>query len=152
MFKILMALGYDLRIASLFSSFLYDHQSPAHHFYKSRVEHYRQAKSRSAPPSNVESSSGTKRPVAAPPSPNNFSSAQTEQNQDDAPTGAKRKRKSRWGSECDRVELPDPSVVVPQMVKPDPDAPSLSGTLLCLCPLIISHHKHMPYYIHGPVN
>ncbi|XP_060762314.1 SURP and G-patch domain-containing protein 1 isoform X2 [Neoarius graeffei] len=107
-------------------SFLYDHQSPAHHFYKSRVEHYRQAKSRSAPPSNVESSSGTKRPVAAPPSPNNFSSAQTEQNQDDAPTGAKRKRKSRWGSECDRVELPDPSVVVPQMVKPDPDAPSLS--------------------------
>ncbi|MCI4390916.1 hypothetical protein PGIGA_G00128430 [Pangasianodon gigas] len=110
--------------------FLYDHQSPAHGFYKSKVEEYRQAKSRSAPPSTVESSSGTKRPVetppAAAPAPNILSSAQTEQNKDIAPTGAKRKRKSRWGSEGDRVELPVPSVIIPQMVKPDPDTPTLS--------------------------
>ncbi|KAF4076425.1 hypothetical protein AMELA_G00214950 [Ameiurus melas] len=109
-------------------SFLYDHQSPAHRFYKSKVEEYRQAKNRSAPPSSVESSSGTKRSVATPPTPTtyNLSSSKAEQNQDLAPTGAKRKRKSRWGSEGDRVELPVPSVVIPQMVKPDPDSPALS--------------------------
>ncbi|XP_047018635.1 SURP and G-patch domain-containing protein 1 isoform X2 [Ictalurus punctatus] len=109
-------------------SFLYDHQSPAHRFYKSKVEEYRQAKSRSAPLSSVESSSGTKRSVATPPSPTpyNLSSSKAEQNQDLAPTGVKRKRKSRWGSEGDRVELPVPSVVIPQMVKPDPDSPALS--------------------------
>ncbi|XP_053507016.1 SURP and G-patch domain-containing protein 1 isoform X2 [Ictalurus furcatus] len=109
-------------------SFLYDHQSPAHRFYKSKVEEYRQAKSRSTPPSSVESSSGTKRSVATPPSPTpyNLSSSKAEQNQDLAPTGVKRKRKSRWGSEGDRVELPVPSVVIPQMVKPDPDSPALS--------------------------
>ncbi|KAF7692434.1 SURP and G-patch domain-containing protein 1 isoform X1 [Silurus meridionalis] len=111
-------------------SFLYDHQSPAHRFYKSKVEEYRQAKSQSAPPSSVESPSGTKRPVASPPAaaPDtySYSPAQSEQNQDSASTCAKRKRKSRWGSECNRVEMPLSSVIMPQMVKPDPDAPSLS--------------------------
>lgn len=104
------------------------------------MEEYRQAKSQSAPPPGVESSSGTKRPVptspADAPAPYLLISPQTEQNQDIAAAGAKRKRKSRWGSEEDKVDLPVPSVVVPQMVKPDPDAPSLSGTLPCLCPLI----------------
>lgn len=119
-----------------FSSFLYDNQSPAHRFYKSKVEEYRQAKSRSAPLSGDESPSGIMHPVPAPsaaaPTPSIFSSAQIEQNLDTGPTAAKRKRKSRWGSEGDKVELPVPSVVIPQMIKPDPDAPTLSGTLPCL--------------------
>ncbi|KAM9440111.1 SURP and G-patch domain-containing protein 1 isoform 2-T2 [Clarias gariepinus] len=107
-------------------SFLYDHQSPAHRFYKSKVEEYRQAKSRSAPPPSDDFFSGTMHQVQAPPAPNVFSSGPAEQNQETAPTGAKRKRKSRWGSECERVDLPVPSVVIPQRVKPDPDAPALS--------------------------
>ncbi|KAK2868329.1 hypothetical protein Q7C36_000200 [Tachysurus vachellii] len=107
-------------------SFLYDHQSPAHHFYKSKVEEYHQSNSQSASPPSVEFSSGTKRPGTTPPTPYNLGSPQTEQYQDGATAGAKRKRKSRWGSEDDRVELPVPSVVIPQMVKPDPDAPALS--------------------------
>lgn len=128
------------------------------------MEEYRQAKSRSAPLSSVESSLGTKRSVATPPSPTpyNLSSSKAEQNQDLAPTGVKRKRKSRWGSEGDRVELPVPSVVIPQMVKPDPDSPALSGTLPCLCVLYIiyiyisersTHTRHVLYCsTHGPVS
>lgn len=42
---------------------------------------------------------------------------------------AKRKRKSRWGSEEDKVNLPMPSIVIPQEINAsDPNAPSLSGT------------------------
>lgn len=137
--------SYDIQKNNIndlpFCSFLYDHRSPAHRFYKSRVEEYRRAKSQSGPPSAVEVSSGNKRPVSTLPAPphSNFNSDQTDQNQDTAPAGAKRKRKSRWGCEGERVELPVPAVIVPQMIKPDPDAPSLSGTLPYLC----NKHKHM---------
>lgn len=46
----------------------------------------------------------------------------------------KRKRKSRWGSEDDKVNLPMPSIIIPQEINvPDPNAPSLSGTSeLCI--------------------
>lgn len=41
----------------------------------------------------------------------------------------KRKRKSRWGSEDDKVQLPIPPIVIPQDINvPDPETPSLSGT------------------------
>lgn len=41
----------------------------------------------------------------------------------------KRKRKSRWGSEDDKVKLPVPPIVVPNEITPeDPNTPSLSGT------------------------
>ncbi|XP_053738859.1 SURP and G-patch domain-containing protein 1 [Synchiropus splendidus] len=47
--------------------------------------------------------------------------------QETATQPVKRKRKSRWGAEDDKVQLPVPPVVVPQdVVVPDSDAPALS--------------------------
>lgn len=111
-------------------SFLYDHQSPAHHFYKSKVEEYRQAKNSSTSPSDVEAAFGTTHPVPSSPTaaPHFPSSAQVEsRSEESAPTSAKRKRKSRWGAEEDKVELPIPPIVIPpQMADADPETPSLS--------------------------
>lgn len=43
----------------------------------------------------------------------------------------KRKKKSRWGSEEDKVELPIPPIIVPEEINiPDPNMPALSGTWL----------------------
>ncbi|KAG5851377.1 hypothetical protein ANANG_G00092640 [Anguilla anguilla] len=38
----------------------------------------------------------------------------------------KRKRKSRWGSEDDKVDLPIPPIIIPPEAEPEPDTPSLS--------------------------
>uniref|UniRef100_A0A8C5B7U7 SURP and G-patch domain-containing protein 1 n=1 Tax=Gadus morhua TaxID=8049 RepID=A0A8C5B7U7_GADMO len=84
-------------------SFLYDHQSPAHHFYKERVEQFRQSKVDRSSPATAEV------PESASPPP------------------VKRKRKSRWGSEDDKVELPIPLSAIKQEVDvPDANTPSLS--------------------------
>ncbi|KAI4878634.1 hypothetical protein NFI96_033611, partial [Prochilodus magdalenae] len=110
-------------------SFLYDHQSPAHRFYKAKVEEYRKCTNSSVSPPCVEPSSDIKWPAASSPSAASYthSSAQAEpQSQEAAPTSAKRKRKSRWGAEDDKVELPIPPIVIPQMDKIEPEAPSLS--------------------------
>ncbi|XP_066508362.1 SURP and G-patch domain-containing protein 1-like isoform X2 [Hoplias malabaricus] len=109
--------------------FLYEHQDPAHHFYKAKLEEYSDVKNISAAPPSDESASSKKQPIASSPAsgPITPSLAQTEpQCQDPGPSSAKRKRKSRWGSEDDRVDLPVPPVVIPQIDKTDPDTPSLS--------------------------
>lgn len=122
-------------------SFLYDHQSPAHRFYKEKVEEYHQAKASQSPPSAAqEPGMGGQRPAAPPlpgvppPPPPCYPKvvAQTDSvpplHSDEAtPTPVKRKRKSRWGSEDDKVELPIAPIIVPQEVdSPDPTIPSLS--------------------------
>ncbi|KAG9278654.1 SURP and G-patch domain-containing protein 1 isoform X1 [Astyanax mexicanus] len=110
-------------------SFLYDQQSPAHHFYKSKVEEYRQAKNSSSSPPRVEPSVGTTHPVPSLPSaaPHIPSSVKVEPSEESAPTCAKRKRKSRWGAEEDKVELPIPPIIIPpQMIDAEPETPSLS--------------------------
>lgn len=100
-------------------SFLYDHHSPVHSFYKERLQEYRAAAAQNTPaPAEAE---------AAPPTLNHSS---VPSSQDAEPVPVKRKRKSRWGSEDDKVNLPMPSIVIPQEINiPDPNAPSLSGTL-----------------------
>ncbi|XP_072525121.1 SURP and G-patch domain-containing protein 1 [Salminus brasiliensis] len=110
-------------------SFLYDHQSPAHHFYKAKVEEYRHAKTSSTSPPSVEPSMCTTRPVPCSPTAalHTLSSAQVEpQSQESAPTSAKRKRKSRWGAVDDKVDLPIPPIVIPQMASTESETPSLS--------------------------
>ncbi|XP_071346848.1 SURP and G-patch domain-containing protein 1 [Trachinotus anak] len=111
-------------------SFLYDHQSPAHRFYKEKVEEYRAAASQSSSPPAAESRTDVERPTAPPlpgiPPPLNPASLPS--NQESCTPPFKRKRKSRWGSEDDKVELPIPSVVVPQEINvPDPNTPALSA-------------------------
>lgn len=54
-------------------------------------------------------------------------------NEDSETPPVKRKRKSRWGSEDDKVQLPIPPVVIPNEINAqDPDTPSLSGTYACV--------------------
>ncbi|XP_069013245.1 SURP and G-patch domain-containing protein 1 isoform X1 [Embiotoca jacksoni] len=111
-------------------SFLYDHQSPAHRFYKEKVQEYRAATSQSSSPPATDSRTDAQR-SAAPPLPGvpplqNRTSVPHLQESETPPV--KRKRKSRWGSEDDKVELPLPPIVVPQENNvPDPNAPSLSA-------------------------
>lgn len=111
-------------------SFLYDEQSPAHRFYKQKVQEYRAVVSKSlSTPSAAATAAGTNlRQPAAPPvsSAVNPSSSPHSTEADNPPV--KRKRKSRWGSEDERVELPVPQIVIPPEIGvPDPDAPALSG-------------------------
>lgn len=119
-------------------SFLYDSQSPACHLYKIKLEEYKKAKTRPQAPPSADFLSTTKQPGAFPPaqspSPSTPHSGATEQQlQDTAPSGTKRKRKSRWGSEEDRMDLPIPQIIIPPMMKPEPDTPSLSEQeLRCL--------------------
>ncbi|KAM6989354.1 SURP and G-patch domain-containing protein 1 [Tautogolabrus adspersus] len=109
-------------------SFLYDLQSPAYHFYKEKVQEYRAAASQnSSPPAEV---SGTHllRPaipssLGIPPPPNPTSLPKI---QDTVTPPVKRKRKSRWGSEDDKVELPLPPIVVPPEIVQDTNTPALS--------------------------
>lgn len=115
----------------LFFSFLHDHQSPAYRFYKEKIQEYRAAASQRSSPPAAESGKYLNRPAApplsGPPPPLNPTSVLQIQETETPPV--KRKRKSRWGSEDDKVELPMPPIIVPQeIVAPDPDTPSLSGT------------------------
>lgn len=102
-------------------SFLYDEQSPAHRFYKQKVQEYRATVSKSLPtPSAAAAGTNLQQPAANP------SSSPHSTEADNPPV--KRKRKSRWGSEDERVELPVPQIVIPPEISvPDPDAPTLSG-------------------------
>ncbi|XP_011614782.2 SURP and G-patch domain-containing protein 1 isoform X1 [Takifugu rubripes] len=98
-------------------SFLYDQHSQVHRFYKERVQEYRAAAAQS-----VSAPAPT---AAAPPTVNHPA---VTGGQEAEPVPVKRKRKSRWGSEDDKVNLPMPSIVIPQEINlPDPNAPSLSA-------------------------
>uniref|UniRef100_A0A3Q0SKS3 SURP and G-patch domain containing 1 n=1 Tax=Amphilophus citrinellus TaxID=61819 RepID=A0A3Q0SKS3_AMPCI len=111
-------------------SFLYDEQSPAYHFYKEKVKEYRAANSRSSSVPGGDSVSDVKPPAASP-----VSEISPQQSRPSAPNTkesetppVKRKRKSRWGSEEDKVELPVPPIVIPHEISvPDPNTPSLSA-------------------------
>ncbi|TNN78085.1 SURP and G-patch domain-containing protein 1 [Liparis tanakae] len=110
-------------------SFLYDLQSPAHRYYKEKVQEYRAAASQSASPLAAKSWTDLRQPAAAPlpevSPPLNPASLVHIQSGDTPPV--KRKRKSRWGSEDDRVELHIPPIIVPQEFHvPDPNTPCLS--------------------------
>lgn len=95
---------------SLSSRFLNDDQSPGHRFYQEKLQEYR---------AEASGGSSSPQPNAAP---------RPHIPEADNPP-VKRKRKSRWGSEDDKVELPMPPIVVPQEINlPDPNIPSLSGT------------------------
>ncbi|CAL8281562.1 unnamed protein product [Lota lota] len=124
-------------------SFLYDHQSPAHRFYKEKVEQFRQSKAARGSPATAEVPELVVQRPAAPPLtavpppppparypyvPNQTGSPPPlAPNPEATPPPVKRKRKSRWGSEDDKVELPLPHVAVHQEVDiPDPNTPSLS--------------------------
>lgn len=114
-------------------SFLYDHQSPAYHFYKDKVQEYRATASQTSSSPAAESRTDLQRP-AAPPLlgiPPSLNPAFQPHNQEVETPPVKRKRKSRWGAEDDKVELPMPPVIIPQEITvPDPNTPSLSGTLV----------------------
>ncbi|KAM9428806.1 SURP and G-patch domain-containing protein 1-like isoform 1-T1 [Salvelinus alpinus] len=119
-------------------SFLYDLQSPAHHFYKEKVEEYRQAKNDQSPPIKQEPGVGLTRPAAPPltypppPShyPNLLGQVKLEpgleiKEEVAGPPMVKRKRKSRWGSEDDKVDLSLPPIIIPKEEEPEP-SPCLS--------------------------
>ncbi|KAL6104435.1 sugp1 [Pungitius sinensis] len=121
-------------------SFLYDHQSPAHRFYKEKVQEYRAAASQSSSPPTAKPWIDFQRPAAPPPPPSSSSSSSSSikppapnpapllhVQETDAPP-VKRKRKSRWGSEDDKVELHIPPIIIPPEINvPDPNAPFLSA-------------------------
>ncbi|KAM6948462.1 SURP and G-patch domain-containing protein 1 [Aplochiton taeniatus] len=124
-------------------SFLYEHQSPAHHFYKQKLEEYSRAKE--CPSSPTEDS--TTQPVTLsgptpPPPPPQYPNLANQEapgptandSQDTGPPVVKRKRKSRWGSEDDKVELPLPPIIIPQEAQYiEPNTPCLSvQELRCL--------------------
>lgn len=113
-------------------SFLYDCQSPAYHFYKEKLQEYRGTASQSSSPPATESGD-LQRPPGQPlpgftpqlhPHP-----AFVPHTQESETPPAKRKRKSRWGSEDDKVTLPIPPIVIPQEMLnvEDPNTPSLSA-------------------------
>lgn len=125
-----------------FFSFLYDQQSPAFRFYKEKVQECRAAASQSSSPPAAESGRDLHRPAAAPllgiPPPVNHAPPPHIQEGETPPV--KRKRKSRWGSEDDKVELPIPPIVIPQeLTVPDPNTPSLSGTKLLTLLSFLNH-------------
>ncbi|XP_005476229.1 SURP and G-patch domain-containing protein 1 [Oreochromis niloticus] len=111
-------------------SFLYDEQSPAHRFYKEKVKEYRAANSQNSADLTGDSRTAVKPPAAFPVP--EFSPQQSQPSalnfKESEPPPVKRKRKSRWGSEDDKVDLPIPPIVVPhENSLPDPNAPSLSA-------------------------
>ncbi|XP_032387784.1 SURP and G-patch domain-containing protein 1 [Etheostoma spectabile] len=111
-------------------SFLYEHQSPVHRFYKEKIQEYRAAASQSFSPPAAELRTDPPRPAAPPLSatPPSLNPTSPPQIQEGETPPVKRKRKSRWGSEDDKVELPIPPIIVSQEVNvPDPNAPCLSA-------------------------
>ncbi|KAM9322144.1 SURP and G-patch domain-containing protein 1 isoform 2-T2 [Pholidichthys leucotaenia] len=97
-------------------SFLYDDKSPGYRFYKEKVQEYSAASSKSSSPPALDVQKSAAILTSAP-----------DTKELETPP-VKRKRKSRWGSEDDKVELPIPQIVVPQDIcVPDPNTPSLSA-------------------------
>lgn len=109
-------------------SFFYDHQSPGFHFYKEKLQEYRATAPQSSSPPPAELATDFQR-SAAPSLPAVSPSLNTtSQIQESETPPVKRKRKSRWGSEDDKVELPIPQIVIPpEITVPDPDGPSLTA-------------------------
>ncbi|CAJ1072058.1 SURP and G-patch domain-containing protein 1 [Xyrichtys novacula] len=93
-------------------SFLYDHQNPAYRYYKEKIQEYCATASRTSSPPAAEVRT---QPASLPKNP-----------ETEIPP-VKRKRKSRWGAEDDKVELPIPPIVSPPVVVQDPNAPALSA-------------------------
>lgn len=110
-------------------SFLYDDQSPAYRLYQRKVQEYRAAGSKT---SSVPAAGTANFRQPATPQVHtavNASSSPHSTEADNPPV--KRKRKSRWGSEDERVELPIPQVVAPpDNIVPDPDAAALTGEFI----------------------
>uniref|UniRef100_A0A1A7WXM6 SURP and G patch domain containing 1 n=1 Tax=Iconisemion striatum TaxID=60296 RepID=A0A1A7WXM6_9TELE len=105
-------------------SFLYNRQSLAYQLYKEKLREYQATTSRSFSPAAEESRGNIQRPGISPP----LSSTSVHLSQESVTPPVKRKRKSRWGSEDDKVQLPIPPIVIPQEVNsPDPNTPSLSA-------------------------
>lgn len=112
----------------LFYSFLYDHQSPAYQLYKEKLQEHLAATSQNFSPPGTDVKTDAQHPGAAPLL--NSSSAVHSQESETPPV--KRKRKSRWGSEDDKVQLPIPPIVIPpEIIVPDPNAPTLTGKQNC---------------------
>lgn len=112
-------------------SFLYDNQCPAYHLYQRKVQEYRAAGSKNS--SLPAAGAANLRQPAAPQvhATDNASSSPHSTEADNPPV--KRKRKSRWGSEDERVELPIPQAVAPpESNVSDPDAASLTGKLITI--------------------
>ncbi|KAJ8374555.1 hypothetical protein SKAU_G00051350 [Synaphobranchus kaupii] len=118
--------------------FLYEPNSAAHRFYRNKVEEFRQeAQRQSPPPQVIDPAAGLKRPAAPPltvPAPAHHPQLICPVNPaplpaqagEAAPTATKRKRKSRWGSEDDKVDIPIPPIIIPPESEPEPELPSLS--------------------------
>ncbi|XP_048844677.1 SURP and G-patch domain-containing protein 1 [Brienomyrus brachyistius] len=105
--------------------FLYEPHSAAHRFYKEKVEEFRQAKAGQSPPAHAaEAASGHRRQGG--PSLHQQASMGNPAHRAEL-ASSKRKRKSRWGSEEDRVEMPLPSVVIPAEADPEPETATLSA-------------------------
>uniref|UniRef100_A0A3B3U4P5 SURP and G-patch domain containing 1 n=1 Tax=Poecilia latipinna TaxID=48699 RepID=A0A3B3U4P5_9TELE len=111
-------------------SFLFDQQSPAYFLYRKKLQEYHSASRCSSPPP-ADSRTDVQRPVASSlpvSSPHNLTSTSVPQHQESETPPVKRKRKSRWGSEEDKVQLPVAPIVIPQDINvPDPNTPSLSA-------------------------
>ncbi|XP_037673920.1 SURP and G-patch domain-containing protein 1 isoform X2 [Choloepus didactylus] len=97
-------------------SFLYEPNSKAYKYYRQKLEEFRKAKASpmgaataSGPP--PEASSEPMPPTTACPAPPTSSTAPTATPAPAATTTTKRKRKSRWGPEGDKVELPPAELV-----------------------------------------
>ncbi|KAM9844782.1 SURP and G-patch domain-containing protein 1 [Aulostomus maculatus] len=106
-------------------SFLYDIQSPAYYYYKEKLQEYSAAASETSSSPAGESRTDLQQ-VSPQPTPA-ASQPHTQQHLADT-LPAKRKRKSRWGAEDDKVELPIPPIVIPsEIIAPDPDTPALSA-------------------------
>ncbi|KAM9719972.1 SURP and G-patch domain-containing protein 1 [Menidia menidia] len=108
-------------------SFLYDKQSPAYYLYKEKLKDYRDGPCRSSSP---PAAADVRRPSASPVPgiPSVLSSTSVPPKQESETPPIKRKRKSRWGSEDDKVQLPIPPIVVPAEINTqDSDTPSLSA-------------------------
>ncbi|XP_012730087.2 SURP and G-patch domain-containing protein 1 isoform X1 [Fundulus heteroclitus] len=109
-------------------SFLFEQQSPAYLLYRKKLQEYRSTSESSSPPP-ADSRTDVQRPAVSSVrgiSPK-LNSSPVPQSQESETPPVKRKRKSRWGSEDDKVQLPVPPIVIPQDVNvPDPNTPSLS--------------------------
>lgn len=95
--------------------FLYDTSGKGYQYYKVKVEEFRRAKKSSTdrdifPDMKRKFASEPCPAVSQPPAPSPIASPPTQQ-QSTEQAAAKRKRKSRWGPEEDKVELPPVTVV-----------------------------------------
>ncbi|XP_026170038.1 SURP and G-patch domain-containing protein 1 isoform X2 [Mastacembelus armatus] len=108
-------------------SFIYDHQSPGYRFYKEKLQEYLAAASQGSSNPTTESRTDDQQPAAPPlqENPLPLKPAILPHIQESETPPVKRKRKSRWGSEDDKVELPVPPIVVAQDMNVQ-DTPALS--------------------------